>query len=51
MALAAVLKNVLERGGIGPPPTPYSWLSKGVATGVNKHTVWILGMIAWRIFK
>lgn len=52
MALAATILDVIERGGVIPPATsPYSWLSKGVGTGVNKHTIWILAIFLWRIFK
>lgn len=52
MALASIIINVYKE--VGPPPignTKYSWLSKGVAVGVNKHIGWIMTLILWRSFK
>lgn len=43
MALAAVLRiTIQQNGGGGGGATVFSWISKGVAIGVNKHGLWIL---------
>jgi hypothetical protein len=52
MALASIIINVYHETG---PPVggtyKYSWISKAKATGLNKHMLWILAMIAWRLFR
>ena len=48
MALAAIILDAIEKppaGGAGK----FSWLAKGKCIGVNKHSLWILGvLLLWR---
>jgi hypothetical protein len=49
MALAPIITLIYKE--VGPPPvnlTPYSWLSKAKASGMNKHMGWILILLLWR---
>jgi hypothetical protein len=50
MALAAIMIDVLKQtGGGGGGGGQFSWISKAVGTGVNKHGGWIIAaVLLWR---
>ena len=50
MALASIILNVIEKPS-GGAATPYSWLSKAKASGMNKHGILIFATLLsywWR---
>jgi hypothetical protein len=48
VALAAILRITIQgNGGGGGGATRYSWISKGLASGVNKHGAWVIAVLLW----